>query len=789
MIFLNITNWLVFWMDGKKQIIPIEEFINLSKWSAIYALLIIFLVLVIIYFYFRYHKARHTITNKSLLKPFVLIWIANFVVYNVGMYTGQPESLLANTPMAIIHAFGVFILESDVSAIHDEFHNSWQFMLAFSLSHFFAAFISLIFVIKHFGYNILAGLRFFYASLWFAASKKNTYIFWGMNDATYTLADSIKDHHEKEKDKDFRIVVVRTNNDTDATSTKSGMERLFNFLSLRNSDLERLQDLDCLTTSTFTNIAQLPNAKKESIRYLELMGLKRIEKLIRNTTEKVHVFFLSENEEENIQAVTALKKDLTICNFLARGDNHSVKFYCHARYNSVHRVIEDEQTTDNCEIKVIDSSHISVELLKQKVELQPVSFVDIEKDATVSSPFHSLVVGFSEIGRDAVSFLYEFGSFVKSGGTNNHVERSEFHCHVVDKNIANLAGLFVANTPSIKPAMPFMGDSETQKSSIILHHIDCQSVAFYQELEGLVKDNLNYVVICTENDDLNISLAVRIFKLAIRYRKTMDNFCILVRIHNDDTGHVRQIAEHYNRLWAAELQSIDKKKRTHQKTVLVNEQIQMPIYVFGLDKDTYTYDNIISDKLEDDAKHFKAKYDASINALKKLSGYDEEDVPSWENEHKDLMQLTDEYQGYSPTYSGIMRLRRIQSQNIANSLHIHTKQRLAYRALGEKDYSTLAKHQLIRKINETVYSWKEYVTKNDSIIRVLDVLAQTEHLRWNASHEILGYRDKGSEEHKDEAKLQHGCLKNWQDLSSIFQSYDYNVVDVSLDIIDLNRQE
>ena len=319
--------------------------------------------------------------------------------------------------------------------------------------------------------------------------------------------------------------------------------------------------------------------------------------------------------------------------------------------------------------------------------------------------------------------------------------------------------------------------------------MDCQSVAFYQKLEELVKDNLNYVVICTENDELNISLAVRIFKLAIQYRKTMDNFCILVRIHNDDTEHIRQIAEHYNRLWAAELQSIDKKKRTHQKTVSVNEQIQMPIYVFGLDKDTYTYDNIISAILEDEAKHFKAKYDASINALKKLSGYDEEDVPDWENEHKDLMQLTDEYRGYSPTYSGIMRLRRIQSQNIANSLHIHTKQRLAYRALGEKDYSTLAKHQLIRKINETVYSWKEYVTKNDSIIRVLDVLAQTEHLRWNASHEILGYRDKGSEEHKDEAKLQHGCLKDWQDLSSVFQSYDYNVVDVSLDIIDLNRKE
>ena len=74
-------------------------------------------------------------------------------------------------------------------------------------------------------------------------------------------------------------------------------------------------------------------------------------------------------------------------------------------------------------------------------------------------------------------------------------------------------------------------------------------------------------------------------------------------------------------------------------------------------------------------------------------------------------------------------------------------------------------------------------------IRVLDVLARTEHLRWVASHEVLGYSDSGTENDKDEARLTHGCLKPWEQLTPRTQSYDYNVVDVSLDIIEVKEKE
>ena len=121
-------------------------------------------------------------------------------------------------------------------------------------------------------------------------------------------------------------------------------------------------------------------------------------------------------------------------------------------------MIEDEQQVPNVLVKVVDSSHISVELMKQKVELQPVSYVEVNPDATVNTPFKGLIVGFSEVGLDALRFLYEFGAFVKTGSTWNNVERSPFHCDVIDKKMDELAGLFIANAPSISIKCSFSKD-------------------------------------------------------------------------------------------------------------------------------------------------------------------------------------------------------------------------------------------------------------------------------------------------------------------------------------------
>lgn len=745
----------------------------MGLWSLCIAIGLILLVVGCSYLIDRNHKWAEKMANRYLSHAFIIVWLLGFVVYDIGMYTGEPWSLLGNAPMAIIHAFEMFILDGDISATHEPFHSNTLYLFGFSIVHFLAALVSLLFVLKHFGYSVIAAFKRRFG----LSRKEKTFVFWGMNDAAYYLAKSIKDNPKDNPS--YRIVVVRSNYDKNPDVSTNGMGRLFNFLSLKDGDYERIKELGCISTSTYSNLATIDAEPVEGKVLDGVLRLKSLCRIIKRKTEKeLHLFFLSDNEDDNIQAVANLRGDHTIRAFAAKG---KVRFYCHARYNSIHRVIEDELADKNIEIRIVDSAHLCVEQMKKKPELHPVNFVQVEKDATVSSPFNALVIGFGEVGIDVVRFLYEFGAFVKHKSWTGNVERSEFCCHVVDKNMNDLAGVFTANTPAIAYTMNRKETEVAQK--INLYHLNCNSVAFYERLENWIKD-LNYVVIATEDDETNISLAIRIFRLAIRNKEkaAFERFRIMVRIRHDENGHIQKIAHHYNRIWTANEASADE-YHLHQNVIDSKDQsIESPITLFGSIEQAYTYDYIINDSLKEDAAKFKSRYDTAINEQWKKAGEETKEIISWDEEQKQMMQLTGEYEGFAPTYSGIMKLRRTQKQNFSNSLHKYTKILLARKALGDNAFNEMIEHGLVREDGCTVYSWREEANNDKEYLqRVLDVLAQTEHLRWNASHEILGYKKHGSEDFKDEARLLHGCLKEWEELSTRTQSYDYNIVDVSLE--------
>lgn len=64
----------------------------------------------------------------------------------------------------------------------------------------------------------------------------------------------------------------------------------------------------------------------------------------------------------------------------------------------------------------------------------------------------------------------------------------------------------------------------------------------------------------------------------------------------------------------------------------------------------------------------------------------------------------------------------------------------------------------------------------------MTTLAQMEHLRWNASHQMLGYV-WGTE--KNEASSEHNCLVEWDALESDqIKGDDYEVVERSLRMTD-----
>ena len=746
--------------------------------------LYLILMLALVFFFYKKSKALD-FCGRYLTYAFIFVWMMGFLVYDIGMYPDHSDngmnafySLLGVAPMAIIHAFEMFVLQSDVSAIHEGCHNSSLFMFFFSVAHFLAAFISMVFVVKYFGFNIVSSIIRLWKTRISMSDIQNLYVFWGMNDATYYLAkDIINGNHIVNS----KIFVVRIDNEKEGSNERLGMERLFSFLSLTKTHLERLHELQkmgCLSTNTFGSITNIPVTNGMDIMRHELR-LHSLVRLIHRTKGKLHMFFLDDNDTNNIVSVANLGKEKEIIDFAARGQ---IIFYCHARYNSVHRVIEDELTSKNIDVKVIDSSHINVELMKKNPDLHPVNYVKVEEDARVSSAFNALVIGFGEVGLDAVRFLYEFGAFVKSGVEK--VERSDFYCHVVDQKMDELAGLFTVNAPSI--AITMNRKEVERPKPINLYNLDCRSIEFYKRLEKWI-ETLNYVVLATGDDEINISLAVRILRLAIRNRKDdLSGLRILVRVQNDENGHIQKIAWHYNRIWAAEKNRIG----LHQDKITSFEVINGPITLFGSANQVYTYEHIVNESLKEDAKKFKKKYDLSMNELKRLAAKKTAPITSWDDEQNDLMQLSGKYCGCAPTFSGVMKLRRVQSQNIANSLHRETKKTLARKALGNVFFDEMSIHGLKREAGSLTYSWRDRSNLPiDNIQRVLNVLAQTEHLRWNASHEILGYKDEGDENFKDEARLKHGCLKGWEELSDTMQCNDYDIVDVSFDLIDISDND
>lgn len=671
------------------------------------------------------------ISNRFLFWAFVPIWLFGFLVYDIGMYTGDPISLLSNAPMAVLHAFEIFLLDGEVDPIHEEFHNSTLFMFFFSLAHILAAIFSTLFVIELFGFSIRSAVRNIIVSF------KHTdiaYVFWGMNDATYSLAKSIQKYHSEKEDASYRIIIVRAKNDEE-TSFKNNMERLFDFLSLKNKDLEKLQELKCLTAVTYYDIAQFYD--KDSTQILKDMRLNRIRKIIKKAVKELHFFFLSDDASYNLQCVTMLKRDKTISDTFKR----KVVFHCHMRYNSVTRVVEDIESVNNVEVHIIDSSHISVECLKQKVEYQPVSFVDIDTKfnlGTVQSDFTSLIVGFGTTGRDALRFLYEFGAFVDSR-SNGKVWRSPFHCHVVDRNMNELDGAFINISPMVFKNV----NHEDSEPLVQLHNMDYNSDEFYNKLLRELSDKLNYIVIAVGSDEEGIALAVRILKYMRREVQKIENLRIFVRSYKPEmVSYMEKVKKLYD----------DKVER---------------IILFGKLEDIFSYNMIVNDEIDRRAEIYCNMY-CSLTSEYGNEGPDDEnpdDEGPYKRRRKDLRQ--------NPTFENLQKLRRQETEDKCNAMHENTKIKILRSVMpdGVNEFIP-ALFSSFGKVNRDSLSVKGpgniiYPKLSEKQQLLMDNLAKLEHLRWNASHEILGYTtlpDEVKERRCNEVLFVHNCLRPWEEL-------------------------
>ncbi len=706
--------------------------------------------------------------------PMIIIWVLGFFAYVwVHGTSAYPYTVTENILKSIVDSVKLFLFEYNGDAIYSMDADNASGVMAKAVLMILCVLASLstsMLIISMFVARISS-----YLSLKFHRVGKDDnhlYVFWGINEAAVLLARSVAEAYAGGARKPYIIFVENPSGDDAVTG--DFWSQVEEFCAPPNRLLEGHPGLGDYSVAR-CRLSSLDSSMLGSVDFFNLTGTglvgKRISDLLKYQEDaELHVFFLDDNSEENIHSVTALRHDPTIQSLAVGGIRTTV--YCHARYDSVNRVVEDSQSSGLLEVKVIDSSHESINLLKRMPMAHPVEFVDLDKDnpGTVGSPFTSMVVGVGETGRDAIRFLYEFGAFVCSSSDDKKVVRSKFTCYAVDARADEIGSRFMAFAPAVAAAL----NSDGTPLVNFMNH-DVHSAEFFKLMDEIA-DRLNYVVISLGNEELNASVAVMIYSYVRRRRLDMRRFRIFVKSEGEsDAPWFESVYDHYNS---------------------GGENVIIP---FGKKRDIYTYGMIVNDSFVREGYEYYKLYTDLKNG--RTDNADSAEA-MWKERHAAIMKKAQD--NPSAKLDVWSELRRKEHQDISNAYHRKTKMRimaemapmllkvpgmdkiiLDYVQSSRIDNNRL----LIRPIHSDLLS--------DDLNRLIDNLARGEHLRWNASHEMLGYRPYDDEVPDayccNERLKRHNCLIPCQELDmesqaaidagqypSDYQSYDYGVVATSM---------
>lgn len=428
-----------------------------------------------------------------------------------------------------------------------------------------------------------------------------------------------------------------------------------------------------------------------------------------------------------------LKAALNMLNHNVCG-NKEFKIYCSARKTKLNRLIEETKVKH---LKFIDDSRTSITQLKMDHDKgrHPIDYVDIDKErGIVTSEFRALIVGFGTTGQDALRFLYEFSAF-----TGIDQKKSPVQLHVVDCNMDKLKGGFYQEVP---------GMSMLEGKEIFLHNLNFNSMEFNQFLDANINE-LNYVIIATGNDEQNIELASAIMERVFSQRK-------------EKAHHLKVFVRMYS-----EANRIKFSSAINVYAQFCEKENYLPLEFFGDTKTLYTRDVIIDNRYEQQAKEFYKAYCKATSSSE-----------SWEERARADKEKNKIY--------GTRSLRRKEGQDKANCQHCYTKQQLL-NLENRNEPLELPEWTETESILD-----HEGATENHWLVCLYNV-AICEHLRWNASHLMMGYVPMTADVKKqidgtcDERTKQHTYIVDWNQLPCGTQGYDYSVVKTTVQIAKQNK--
>ena len=426
------------------------------------------------------------------------------------------------------------------------------------------------------------------------------------------------------------------------------------------------------------------------------LGLSRLARWASSVTASL--YFLSGDEELNLSSVHKLPP----C---------PCKVYCRAGRG----VMSDSiALVSRHDVRLVDEAFLTVKQLKMDPAYLPVRFVDKALDEAgeplgwVSGGFRAMLLGFGSIGRGALSYLYEFGSFV---GEDRHPQ--PFFCDVVDRDAASLAGTFRLEHPAVP------------EEKVRFTALEIGSEEFWRHFNAGL-DTLNYIVIALGDDARNVRLALDILDL-ICHRELRRRPAVVVKL--DEPDKYRELIDFYAQGLGVEC-----------------------IRVFG-GLDAWNEANLIDETFE---HHARAFYEAYCRAS-------EEPVP-WDDRIRKIGEAPT-----SPLWKKLEYRRKI-GQDYSDYMHVKVKEELCP--------ARLWRDPAVADSIPAVYAGTH--CSDPAVEPVLEYLAIGEHLRWQASHEMEGYRCGSGK--KEDLRI-HPDLKDYQALDDATRHYDWIVVKTTLQIL------
>lgn len=599
-----------------------------------------------------------------------LIWVCGVILYMVGFNEhGSAASNVALLLRSSLSSMEMFVSHSDLIEVNEKFHSNPTYMALFALTHFCAVAISAIFILRLFGFRLVSWVKVMkaYICSWLPLNC-NYYVMFGVNSNTLMLANSI--HKKRKEDKQRIIFINMPEKGHSHAATRFSFSHFFH--SDSNGIDKYLEDIEMMGALLFNSSRSFDNPiLKHSIddvfkvfQALDFSWIVRmpLQNLLRNSAtrknkkfngSKVEFFFLSDEEKDNLIAVTVLQK---IQKKQKDYKNFSFNCYCHARKSQNNAAMLNEGALA-FKVHIIDTSNLAVLDLKRDNRYHPVNFVEKDTNtSTVKSAFTGMVIGFGETGRDAFRFLYEFSSFTKDNQGNPSAKK----IHVIDKDIDDLKAEFLEEAPALK------NNSEIEWWNVKSTH----SAGYWDKLKSVIQE-LNYIVISVKDDEEAVGIATSIFEYAYRYRDNFNRFKIFVRLRNSmREDFLRKHKEFFN-----------------------------VIVPFGSVMDAFSYETINKDVLEKAAKRFKYRYDILYGAKFDATENGNEDEyadEAWLKRRKVYLEETDAVKRKESE----IKIWYQEEQDRSNVWHIYTKISLVNEDVTPESLLLDSNKQLLQNLSD-----------------------------------------------------------------------------------------